>query len=92
MPLSEWRKLGLLTRAGGPLPNTDVSASLVSGEKRHFLVYANYHALLDYNCVNAYALSVGLLADASGPASSGPAASKSASAKGHSSKVTKKKK
>jgi len=65
MPLSEWKKLGVRTRTGGPLPNTDITASLVSGDKRHFLVYPNYHALLDYNCVNAYALSVGLLADAS---------------------------
>jgi membrane-bound lytic murein transglycosylase B len=26
-------------------------------------VYPNYQAVLDYNCVNAYGLSVGLLAD-----------------------------
>ena len=31
--------------------------------KRHFLVYPNYQAILEYNCVNAYGLSVGLLAD-----------------------------
>jgi membrane-bound lytic murein transglycosylase B len=66
MPLAEWKKLGVRTRTGGPLPNADITASLISGEKRHFLVYPNYHALLDYNCVNAYALSVGLLADAAG--------------------------
>ena len=40
------------------------SASLVSGVKRHFLVYPNYQAILEYNCVNAYGLSVGLLGDA----------------------------
>jgi membrane-bound lytic murein transglycosylase B len=75
MPLAHWKKLGVRTRTGGPLPNADIDASLVSGDKRHFLVYPNYHALLDYNCVNAYALSVGLLADASqGPAGTqGPA-------------------
>ena len=33
------------------------------GVKRHFLVYPNYQALLEYNCVNAYGLSVGLLGD-----------------------------
>ena len=33
--------------------------------RRHarFLVYANYEALLDYNCAHTYALSVALLAD-----------------------------
>ena len=30
----------------------------MSGTSRHFLVYANYDALLDYNCAHAYALSV----------------------------------
>ena len=64
MPISEWSKLGVRTRTGGPLPAADISASLISGNKRHFLVYPNYHAILEYNCVNAYALSVGLLADA----------------------------
>jgi membrane-bound lytic murein transglycosylase B len=37
----------------------------VSGLKRHFLVYPNYLAILEYNCVNAYGLSVAMLADAS---------------------------
>jgi len=77
MPLADWTKLGVRTRTGGPLPNADISASLVSGDKRHFLVYPNYQALLDYNCVNAYALSVGLLADAAGTGSPAPASSKS---------------
>jgi membrane-bound lytic murein transglycosylase B len=66
LPLREWKKLGVLTKTGGPLPDADVSASLVSGIKRHFLVYPNYQAILEYNCVNAYGLSVGLLADATG--------------------------
>jgi len=63
LPLSAWKKLGVKTAAGGALPAADVDASLVSGVKRHFLVYPNYQALLAYNCVNAYGLSVGLLAD-----------------------------
>ena len=45
------------------LPSADQSASLVSGSSRHFLVYENYDALLEYNCAHAYALSVALLAD-----------------------------
>jgi membrane-bound lytic murein transglycosylase B len=63
LPLSAWKKLGLRTAGGGPLPAADIDASLVSGERRHFLVYPNYQAILEYNCVNAYGLSVGLLAD-----------------------------
>jgi peptidoglycan lytic transglycosylase B len=65
MPVTEWKKIGVRTRTGGPLPDASTQASLVSGGKRHFLVYPNYRALLEYNCVNAYALSVALLADAS---------------------------
>jgi membrane-bound lytic murein transglycosylase B len=43
---------------------------LISGKARHFLVYRNYHAILEYNCANSYALSVALLGDriAAGPA------------------------
>jgi len=62
-PLAAWKKLGVKTVTGGALPAADIDASLVSGVKRHFLVYPNYQALLSYNCVNAYGLSVGLLAD-----------------------------
>jgi membrane-bound lytic murein transglycosylase B len=73
LPVSTWKTLGVLTAGGGPLPRADLgvaSASLVSGVKRHFLVYPNYQAILEYNCVNAYGLSVGVLADrsAKGPA------------------------
>ena len=63
LPLAEWKKLGVKTATGGALPTADFDASLVSGDKRHFLVYPNYQALLAYNCVNAYGLSVGLLSD-----------------------------
>ena len=41
----------------------EMEASLVSGSTRRFLVYRNYDALLEYNCANAYALGVALLAD-----------------------------
>jgi membrane-bound lytic murein transglycosylase B len=70
LPLAAWKKLGVRTASGGALPSADLSASLVSGVKRHFLVYPNYQAILEYNCVNAYGLSVGLLADAAGSAGS----------------------
>jgi membrane-bound lytic murein transglycosylase B len=63
LPLAAWKKLGVKAVAGGALPAADIEASLVSGVKRYFLVYPNYQALLSYNCVNAYGLSVGLLGD-----------------------------
>ncbi len=62
-PLSEWRKLGVLEMDGTKLPPATMTASLVRGQQRNFLVYQNYQAILDYNCSNAYAVSVGLLSD-----------------------------
>ncbi len=62
-PLSRWASLGVTLTNGQPLPKAEMEASLVRGVKQHFLVYRNYHALIDYNCSNAYAISAGLLAD-----------------------------
>jgi len=63
LALSAWKKLGVRTVTGAALPAADVEASLISGDRRHFLVYPNYQAILEYNCVNAYGLSVALLGD-----------------------------
>lgn len=62
-PLKEWAKYGVTLPSGAKLPNADVNASLVRGDKRFFLVYSNYDALLGYNCANSYAVSIGLLSD-----------------------------
>jgi membrane-bound lytic murein transglycosylase B len=62
-PLNTWRKLGLRTATRQPLPSAPIDASLIRDDSRAFLVYANYEALLDYNCAHTYALSVALLAD-----------------------------
>jgi membrane-bound lytic murein transglycosylase B len=62
-PLAEWRKLGVRLASGAALPVAKIEASLVRGQKRHFLVYDNYDALLDYNCSNSYAVAVGVLSD-----------------------------
>jgi membrane-bound lytic murein transglycosylase B len=62
-PLSEWRRLGLRTPGGTALPVAATPASLVKAGRRNFLVYANYEALLGYNCAHTYALSVALLSD-----------------------------
>lgn len=61
--LKDWRRFGLRTMGGAPLPAAATQASLVQAGSRSFLVYANYDALLAYNCAHTYALSVGLLAD-----------------------------
>lgn len=63
MPMSAWRRMGVRTLSGGPLPGGAIRASLVQAGKRSFLLYPNYDALLGYNCAHTYALSVGLLAD-----------------------------
>jgi membrane-bound lytic murein transglycosylase B len=66
-PVTAWATLGVLMTNGRPLPRATLDASLVRGEKRHFLVYRNYLTILDYNCSHAYAVAVGLLADRLGP-------------------------
>lgn len=62
-PLSDWRKLGVTLASGARLPASTLEASLVRGQKRHFLVYRSYEAIVDYNCSNSYAVSVGVLSD-----------------------------
>jgi peptidoglycan lytic transglycosylase B len=74
LPLTQWQAMGVRLPNGAALPKADIDASLVSGTKRHFLVYRNYDALLGYNCANSYALGVALLADRIvQPASADPA-------------------
>ena len=63
LPMARWQELGVRRTDGRALPQTDLTASLVSGSTRHFLVYGNYDALLEYNCAHSYAISVALLAD-----------------------------
>ena len=63
LPVSRWEALGVRLPGGKPLPKTELTASLISGKARHFLVYRNYHAILEYNCAHYYALTVGLLSD-----------------------------
>jgi membrane-bound lytic murein transglycosylase B len=63
--LSEWRALGIAPQ-GGVWPKGDMFATLIEpdGEgQTGYLLGSNYRAILDYNCSNFYALSVGLLAD-----------------------------
>ena len=67
LPMSRWQELGVRLpggKVGRALPKTERPASIVSGSSRHFLVYNNYDALLEYNCAHSYAISVALLGDA----------------------------
>ncbi len=64
--VAEWRALGLATQ-GAAWPADDVQATLVEPDGQGataYLLTGNYRVILDYNCSNHYALSVGLLADA----------------------------
>jgi membrane-bound lytic murein transglycosylase B len=61
--LAEWQAMGVRTAEGRDLPAVERQASLLDAGGRQFLVYANYEAILGYNCANAYALSVAMLGD-----------------------------
>ena len=66
LSMAEWRKLGLFPNSG-LWPVDGVMATLLEPDgpgKTAYLLTSNYRAILDYNCSNFYALSVGLLADA----------------------------
>lgn len=68
MTISEWRRLGLVAQTG-IWPRDDEMASLIEPDgpgATAYLLTTNYRTILDYNCSNFYALSVGLLADAIG--------------------------
>lgn len=64
--MAEWRALGLVPAAAS-WPADEVQATLLEPDgpgKTAYLLTGNYRVILDYNCSNFYALSVGLLADA----------------------------
>ncbi|MEY4269962.1 MAG: hypothetical protein RLZZ58_1178 [Pseudomonadota bacterium] len=63
--MREWRTLGIVP-AKGAWPADSVQATLLEPDGPNntaYLLTGNYRAILDYNCSNFYALSVGLLAD-----------------------------
>ena len=63
--MAEWRADGIVP-IGGRWPDAHVQATLLEPDgpgKTAYLLTGNYRAILDYNCSNFYALSVGLLAD-----------------------------
>ena len=66
LTMAEWRSLGVMPYAGRPIPENELATLLEPDGPgaTAFLLTNNYRAILDYNCSNYYALSVGLLADA----------------------------
>jgi len=64
--MKEWRALGLSPRRGFWAPDDQMAVLLEPDGigKPGYLLLSNYRVILDYNCSNFYALSVGLLADA----------------------------
>ena len=63
--IAEWRRLGLVAQNGRWPADTEM-ASLLEPDgpgRTAYLLTTNYRTILDYNCSNFYALSVGLLAD-----------------------------
>ncbi len=66
MTMAEWRRLGVAP-VTTPVPAETELASLIEPDGPNataYLLTTNYRSILDYNCSNFYALSVGLLADA----------------------------
>lgn len=61
----EWQALGVYP-TGRRLPDSEMATLLEPDgpNATAYLLTTNYRAILDYNCSNFYALSVGLLADA----------------------------
>ncbi len=63
--MAEWRALGIVPQSGS-WPADHIQATLLEPDgpgKTAYLLTGNYRVILDYNCSNFYALSVGLLAD-----------------------------
>ena len=63
--MAEWRAAGIQPLSGR-WPDGNVQATLLEPDgpgRTAYLLTGNYRAILDYNCSNFYALSVGLLAD-----------------------------
>jgi lytic murein transglycosylase len=65
LTMREWRAMGV-TPLGRSLPDNEM-ASLIEPDGPNataYLLTTNYRSILDYNCSNFYAISVGVLADA----------------------------
>ncbi|MDN3564371.1 lytic murein transglycosylase [Paeniroseomonas aquatica] len=65
-PLREWSRIGFRRASGGPLPATELEASVIvprNGNGQIFLCHQNFRVIRRYNPPINYALAVGLLSD-----------------------------
>ncbi|WP_404713259.1 lytic transglycosylase domain-containing protein [Sphingomonas sp. MMS24-J13] len=65
LTIAEWKAKGIMV-AGFPGPADGELASLIEPDgpgQTAYLLTSNYRVILDYNCSNFYALSIGVLAD-----------------------------
>lgn len=67
-PVSDWSALGVRRADGGDLPQSQIQATLLSGERDgsgpYFLIYDNFRVLLKWNRSRYFAIAVGRLSDA----------------------------
>ncbi|QNM83203.1 lytic murein transglycosylase [Sphingomonas sabuli] len=65
MTVAQWRALGVMP-VGRGLPDTELATLMETpgAYSPGYLLTQNYRAILDYNCSNYYAMSIGLLANA----------------------------
>ena len=66
LTVREWRSLGVVPTGSRPLPDNEM-ATLMETPGAYapgYLLTTNYRAILEYNCSNYYAMSIGLLANA----------------------------
>lgn len=64
--LGDWQALGVRRADGSDLPDVDISAALIMGDKgdgKAYIVYRNFCSIMRYNPAFKYALGVGLLSD-----------------------------
>lgn len=65
MTIGEWRRMGIVSQ-NGRWPGDQEMASLLEPDgpgEPAYLLTTNYRSILDYNCSNFYALTVGILSD-----------------------------
>jgi lytic murein transglycosylase len=65
LSIGEWRRMGIVSQTGN-WPRDGEMASLIEPDgpgRTAYLLTSNYRVILDYNCSNFYALSVGILSD-----------------------------
>ena len=66
LSVAEWRRMGVLPQPGAARLRDAEMAALMEPDGAGtpaYLLTGNYRVILEYNCSNLYALSVGLLAD-----------------------------